>query len=119
MLAAQFFVWWYGEGWRTQGRLGRQRLTRTARSFSAPLLIRTLFAPWRRVVTNPGAGLDAKLQAMGDNLVSRAVGFTVRIFVLLTAGIMLFIIGVAAVVELVAWPLIPLAIVAGLVKGLF
>jgi hypothetical protein len=118
MLAAQFFVWWYGEGWRSQARAGQRRLTRTARTFSAPLLLRTLFAPWRRVVTDPGAGLDAKLRAMGDNLVSRAVGFTVRIFVLLTAGIMLFVMSVVAIVELVAWPFVPLAIVFGIVRGL-
>lgn len=70
-------------------------------------------------MTNPGAGLDAKLRAMGDNLVSRAVGFTVRVFVLLTAVIMLLGMGAVALIEVMAWPLVPLAIVAGLVKGLF
>ena len=85
--------------------------------FSAQILLRTLFAPWRRIVTTPGAGLDAKLRAVGDNLVSRAVGFTVRLIVLFTAGIMLLIVGIVAIVELVAWPLVPVAAVLLFVKG--
>ena len=118
MLAAQFFVWWYGEGWRQQARLGMKRVEMTSRAFSAPLLLSTLFAPWRRIVTYPSASLQAKMAAVGDNLVSRAVGFTVRVFVLITAGVMIFAMGFYAIFMMIAWPLIPVAVVAGIVKGL-
>jgi len=118
MLALAFFGWWYGRGWRELAQGMRRRLRMTALMFSAPILLRTLFSPWRRIVTAPGAGLDAKLRAVGDNLVSRAVGFCVRLIVLFTAGIMLVIVGALAVAELVAWPLLPLAAVILLVKGI-
>src|SRR5262249_48166373 len=118
LLATQFFVWWYGDGWRGQARLGWKRVGSTMRAFSAPLLISTLFAPWRRVVSDPGPSLKAKLKVVGINLASRAVGFTVRLFVLITAAVMILAMSLLAVIELVAWPLIPPLIVIGIVKGI-
>ncbi|HEY1835686.1 MAG TPA: hypothetical protein VGG13_02595 [Candidatus Saccharimonadales bacterium] len=118
MLALEFFAWWYGQGWRGLAKNMRRRVHMTAQMFSAPILLKTLFAPWRRIVTTPGAGIDAKMRAIGDNMVSRAVGFTVRVLVLLSAGIMLLIVGIVAIVELVAWPLLPAIAVLLLVKGL-
>ena len=119
MLAAQFFVWWYGEGWRDQARLGRKRIDMIFQAFSAPLLISTLFSPWRKIVSYPDESLSAKMHAAGDNLVSRAVGFTVRLLVLrtMTAAVLLIGISVVVLITLIAWPLIPLLIVAGFVKG--
>jgi hypothetical protein len=89
-----------------------------AEAFSLKILLRTLFAPWKRIITAPGAGLDAKLQAMGDNLVSRFVGFTVRFVVLLTAAIAFVAFCLVGLAELIVWPLVPLAGVALIVKGL-
>jgi hypothetical protein len=86
--------------------------------FSVGTLLRTLFAPWRRIVSYPGASLSAHFQAAMDNLVSRAVGFTVRIFVLVAAALAMVIVAIVAVIEIIAWPLIPLAIVAGVIKGI-
>lgn len=118
MLAAQFFVWWYGEGWVAQRKLGWRRVSQTSRAFSAPLLLSTLFAPWRRIITNPGASLQAKLSAVGDNLVSRFVGFTVRLFVLITAGVMILLQTLLAVIVTILWPLVPVLIVLGIIWGL-
>jgi hypothetical protein len=55
---------------------------------------------------------------MLDNLVSRCVGFTVRLLVLFAAIIILFVVGVIAIVELIVWPLLPIAIPASFIKGL-
>jgi hypothetical protein len=118
MLAAQFFVWWYGEGWRGQARLGRKRVQQTVRTFSAPLLISTMFSPWRRILSAPGPSLQAKLEAIGDNLVSRAIGFTVRLLVLITAAVMILLISLISVIQIVSWPLVPPLILFGIVKGI-
>ena len=80
--------------------------------------MRTLFAPWRRIITYPGAGLEAHVRAATDNLVSRMVGFMVRLMVLFAAAVILFFVAVVSFAVLVIWPLLPLAIPAGLVKGI-
>lgn len=114
----ELFSWWYGRGWIQQVQNLRQQLVRVAQIFSVPILMRTLFAPWRRIITYPGAGLDERLRAFGDNLISRSVGFVVRLLVLITAGVLLFFTGLFMVIELIVWPLLPLAVIAAIVKGI-
>jgi hypothetical protein len=118
MLVAAFFSWWYGAGWRGVAESGMKRMEQVQQMFSAGILLRTIFSPWRRIVTVPGSGIDAQLRAFGDNLVSRAVGFTVRIFVLFTAVIMLVLIGLLSVIELIIWPLLPFIAAALFIRGI-
>jgi len=118
MLALELFTWWYGQGWARLAKNVRKRIIGTSNMFSVPILIRTLFSPWKRIITYPGASIDAKIRAFGDNMVSRAVGFTVRLLVLFTAALMLVIVSVVAIVEVATWPLVPVAALILLVKGL-
>lgn len=118
MLAVAFIRWWYGAGWRNLAHHVRRRSQRTVDSFSVPTLARTLFAPWKRIVTAPGAGIDAHLRAIGDNLISRLVGFTVRLTVLFSAGISLVIILLIGLLQLVFWPLLPPAAIVLIIGGL-
>ena len=118
MIAIELLAWWYRQGWMQVAQNARLRFLKVSHMFSVPILIRTLFAPWRRIITYPGATIDARMRALGDNLVSRTVGFTVRIMVLLTAGIMLGLTVVAAGLQLIVWPLVPLALVAAIFKGI-
>lgn len=118
MIAAAFFTWWYGQGWALVFKNIQRRLRQTSQMFSISILLKTLFSPWHRIVSYPGASIGDHMRAMTDNLVSRFVGFTVRIFVLIAAGISLLIVAVVAIIEIIAWPLVPLAIVAGIIKGL-
>jgi hypothetical protein len=116
MLALEFFSWWYSQGWVQLLRNIRRRMVRTSHLFSLPVLVRTLFAPWKRIITDPGAGLDAHVRAATDNFVSRLIGFCVRLMVLFTAGLILLFVGISAVVELILWPLIPLAVLFAIWK---
>jgi hypothetical protein len=118
MFMLDLFVWWYGNGWTGVLRATRRRLAGLGAAFSTATLLKTLFAPWKRIITYPGSGLDAKLRALGDNLISRFVGFMVRIVVLLAALISLIGLCLIGLAELVVWPLLPLAAVALIVKGL-
>lgn len=117
MLALELINWWYGRGWITAGRRIATLLVGVSRLFSIPILLRTLFAPWKRIVTYPGASLEAKLHAYGDNLVSRAIGFTVRILVLITALCAEAVALIAGVIGFMLWPVIPLGVVLLIVKG--
>ena len=117
MLAFEFFRWWYGQGWQLQLRNMERRLTRTSHLFSVPSLLRTLFAPWRKIVTYPGAGLEAHVRAATDNLVSRFVGFFVRLMVLIAAGVILTLLLIGSLIELGVWPFLPLLVPALIIKG--
>jgi hypothetical protein len=110
--------WWYGSGWTGRLNSTRRRLAGLAEAFSITTLLRTLFSPWRRIVTYPGASIDAKLRALGDNLISRCVGFTVRFFTLLAAAAAFLGLCIAGMLELILWPLLPLLAILLIVKGL-
>lgn len=117
MLALAFFSWWYGQGWAGIVNSLPKRLRKTSHAFSVNLLLGTLFAPWRRIITYPGSSLAERAQAVGDNLVSRAVGFVVRLFVLLAAFITLAITAVLLLLEIIVWPLLPVAVIGFVVLG--
>jgi hypothetical protein len=118
MLAVAFIRWWYGAGWKNLAHNVERRGRRTIDSFSVPTLMRTLFAPWKRIVTKPGAGIDAHLRAIGDNAISRLVGFTVRLTVLLSAGVSLVFLMIFGLVQIIIWPLLPPAAIVLIIGGL-
>jgi hypothetical protein len=117
MLVVAFFSWWYARGWRDLAINIGPRLQGIAESFSVMQLARTLFQPWRRIITYPGDDLSAKFRALLDNLVSRVVGFVVRLLVLLAALIVMAITLVFSVIEVVVWPLLPPAVPILLIAG--
>lgn len=117
MLAMSFFSWWYGRGWKEVLDSFGPRLSTMAAMFSVVQLLRTLFSPWRRIITYPGTSFPERVRAWGDNAFSRVIGFVVRLFVLLAAAIALLTVAIITILELVIWPLLPLAIPGGLVAG--
>jgi hypothetical protein len=110
--------WWYVTGWMQAAHRIGGWTSSVERAFSLSLLLRTLFAPWRRIVTYAGKGLDAKMHAALDNLVSRAVGFVIRIFVILAAGVSILGALLLSTVMAVIWPLLPVAVIYFLVRGI-
>ncbi len=118
MLVAAFFSWWYGIGWRQVIVSLGPRVNGVAASFSVSQLLSTLFAPWRRIITYPGASLAERWRAWTDNVFSRAIGFVVRLAVLFIALILTLIVIVLTILEMVVWPLLPLAIPGFLILGL-
>lgn len=118
MLATAFISWWYGAGWKLVATRVAKRLDKTLASFSVPSLARTLFAPWKRVVSAPGAGIAAHFRAFIDNTVSRFVGFGVRLTVLIAASISWATIALLGLIQMIIWPMVPPLVVICLVKGL-
>jgi hypothetical protein len=118
MLVLSFFSWWYGRGWKQVLDSFGPRLRGFLDMFSVNQLLKTLFAPWRRIISYPGASLDERFRAWGDNLFSRMIGFVVRFFVLLVALLSLVLITALTAVELIVWPLLPVAVPGCIVAGL-
>jgi hypothetical protein len=117
MLFLEFFKWWYGVGWQKAIRGAVGLIKKVELSFSISVLLKTLFAPWKRIITPPGRALEDKLSAMLDNLVSRTVGFFVRVFSLITAIILMAVAAFVGIVIALCWPLIPLLIVLSAVRA--
>lgn len=118
MLALEFFSWWYGRGWRDAAHRVGKRIAGVSEAFSVSTLLRTLFSPWRRIVTTPGKGVDAIFHAAIDNAVSRLIGFLVRLMALLAAALMLSAFGIFGGLLVLLWPLAPILSVALLIWGL-
>lgn len=112
-----FFTWWYGQGWRQVAGSFQPRLHAVADSFSVKQLSRTMFAPWRRIITAPGRSLEDKMRAFADNMFSRVIGFIVRLFVLLAAVLVGTVIALLTVAETFLWPLVPIAVPAFVIGG--
>jgi len=118
MLVGSFLGWWYGAGWRKVARSLGPRAQGVLDSLSVKQLLKTLFQPWRRIITYPGRSLEDRFRAIGDNLVSRVIGFAVRSIVLLAAVTMLVLVAILTVLEIIIWPLLPLAVPGCLIAGL-
>lgn len=111
-------IWWYSRGWLRVAKRGIERVTQTARLFSLPELISTLFSPWKRIVSYPGSSLGDKARAVLDNIVSRAVGFFTRMFVLFSAAVLIIVVGVVELLIIIIWPILPLVAVGAIIKSI-
>jgi hypothetical protein len=118
MLVVAFLHWWYGPGWRDAANRLTRRMRETYLNFSIPSLLRTLFAPWRRISSPPGSSLEQRMRALVDNLVSRTVGFTVRLLTIFVACVMLTFFVIAGGIFLALWPTLPILGPALIVGGL-
>lgn len=117
MLVIDFLVWWYGAGWKRLAIGIANSIDRTGRAFSVGTLLKTLFAPWRRVITPPGRSLADHFAAWRDNTVGRFIGFGVRSVVLITAAVAVIFIAAGGVLLFIAWPFLPLGLVACVYLG--
>jgi hypothetical protein len=108
MLVIGFIQWWYGPGWREAGQGILNRIRSTYLNFSIPILLRTMFEPWRRIVSPSQGSLGMKMRAALDNLVSRFVGFGVRLCALLAALVLIVLNLIIGGIIFVLWPLLPL-----------
>jgi type IV secretory pathway VirB6-like protein len=119
MFIGYMLKWWYWPGWLNQWKLVLARTASIASAFSGPTLLKTLFSPWKRVVAgdNPNANIQQKFQALEDNLISRFVGFGVRILTLIATLVMLVVVGLVNVALAIIWPLSPLFIIYAIFKA--
>lgn len=116
-----FLVWYFATAWREVFKGWRNFLGFWWYFFSVPWLLRTLLAPWHRDVTPYGRGFDIGefAAALGQNLVSRVLGFAVRLGALVFwFGAEVFTLGGGAVLALL-WPLLIIFVAFSLLLGVY
>lgn len=106
-MLVEFLRWWYGPGWVEAWKKAAGFVAGTERAFSVSVLLKTLFAPWKQIVSLPGRSLDEKFRAVIDNLVSRTVGFFARLTALITALVLGILSAVLGFASAILWPLLP------------
>lgn len=114
----ELFFWWYGKGWIEAWLTARDWVSRVQLEFSIPELLKNLFSPWKQIVSFGGSSVGEKFRAAVDNLISRVIGFFVRIIVLLCAAILLILTAVIGLARAIVWPLLPPAVIYLVIKGL-
>ena len=117
MLLISFCRWWYTQGWLQLIQGVPTRIQGVSDDFSVGQILKTLFAPWRRIITYPGRTIQERFRAWTDNMFSRVVGFFVRLLVIMAAVIVITFITVVSIIEVILWPLLPLMIPGGLIAG--
>ncbi len=109
-MIADYFIWQYRVGpiWLATFSWNVQRVL--WHSFSVPVMATTLFAHWHRdAVSYHLAGIGSLVLAFTWNQISRAIGFLIRITVLLLWAVVASVVAVISVATLVIfflWPLI-------------
>ena len=88
--------------------------------FSVVLLLKTLFAPWKRYEWSSNRKFDIKksMEALASNLISRSLGALIRGFIIVVGLIVeVSLIGVSVLVFL-GWMILPLLIIFSLFYGI-
>ena len=117
MLIFSMLGWWYSRGWAWITKYFLVvRNKRILEFFSVTDLLKTLFAPFRQdSIDTKRAPLGLKLQALGGNVVSRVLGFLIRLALILAGLVITLLNTVIGVILVLVWPLLPFApLVTGL-----
>lgn len=117
MFMVDLLGWWYTQGWLWSAKhffIKRNRHVLTF--FSAGTLLKTLFAPYRQTFAGRRKGaIGNRIRGAVDSLISRMVGFLVRIFLLIGTLCGVLFNTVLALCIIALWPLLPLAPLLGVV----
>ena len=107
-------AWHYGAGLRFTAANALYLPLGMFRYFSVATLMRTLIAPWHRILTPRTRGFDPSVffTALGENFVSRLAGAVVRVFVIAFGFVATLAAAVIGVVWLAIWLFLPAAVPA-------
>jgi hypothetical protein len=104
-----YIKWHYGQGLRELFGVAGNFLWFVSHFFSFKLLLKTLFAPWKRLGETYGGGFDlsAFASAIIINSLMRAVGFVSRTLVLLVGLLSYLLVLVFSFFIFIIWILAP------------
>lgn len=110
-LVPTFFGWWYGRGLKDLLGFILALFSYLTNMFSVVGILKTLFSPWKKMVSEREKGIEGLKLWLVDNLVSRAVGFIVRVFMLIFFLICLVFLCLFSLFSIVFWIFMPLYVI--------
>lgn len=115
MVFISLFSWWYTTGWLTLIQKAAARVESVLKFFSVPLLLGSLFAPFRQISAGRVNGpIGLQLRAWADRLFSRFMGAIIRSFLIIIGLLAVAVMSAVCLIAMMAWPLVPLAPILGL-----
>ena len=120
MAIAEMFLWWYAHGWSVFMHKLKSFIANVVDFFSMSDLIRTLFQPYRQIsaeTAGADSSLDLKFRMFIDRLISRFVGFTTRLVLLIAGTIIIIICSILCFVFIILWPFIPILPIVGIIMA--
>ena len=115
----RYFVWHYTEAPGDIFLVWRNFFWFIGHYFSIPLLFRTLFSPWKRMSEHyQKDGLEALVEVIVLNIMSRMLGFIVRCFLLLLGIITELLLIVSLCVFYAVWVMFPVLSIGSVVIGI-
>ena len=108
-LLPMYFVWHYGDGMRRAFGLAQNAILLPLHVFSIKELCKTLFSPWKQIVDqHPREILSAEsLEAYWNNLISRVIGFVMRVILIAIGSLFVAGVVVCAAVLVAGWVIAP------------
>lgn len=114
-----YFSWWYGQGMLKFWEAILIMTEKVYSFFSVKVLLRTLFAPWKRDnYSVEMASLQTRLAIMLDNLVSRIIGFIIRFITLIMGLVVTILFFILMIIVLVIWLSLPIIVLFLIINGL-
>lgn len=115
-----WFYWHFYETPKVLLQIWRNFILFSMNFFSTPLLLKTLFSPWRRYKWNYPRGFDIGkyLETIISNLFSRLMGVICRIFLIIIGTIFQIFVVMAGAILFLGWLLLPILLLAGLLFAL-
>lgn len=116
----RYIAWHYSRALNSLWRIGNNLIWFFYHFFSIPLLVHTMFVPWRRLSEKKTTGLDLgnMLGRLIINVIMRLVGFIVRLATI-SVGI-LFCLGIlfVSMVCTIFWLIAPVVAVLSVLVGI-
>ena len=110
------FMWWYSDGWYQCWLRVKERLEATLDFFSIDLLVKTLFSPFRQISAgNVRGSFDVQVRAFFDRIISRCIGFVVRLIMIVVGVVTIMCHLIAGGLLLLLWACVPALPIIGLV----
>jgi len=114
-----YLSWWYIEEPIFLWRAVKIITLKVFASFSVVLLLRTLFDPWKKdILSAENVSLDVRFKIWLNNLISRLIGFIVRLGTILVGLILTVLTFIVLTVGFFLWLAMPMVIIFFFFNGI-